>query len=246
VANVSHDLRSPLTAIRAYAELLQEGIGAGDMELERHFLSIIEGQVDRLGQTITNLLDLSRLEAEGYRDQRQEFVLDDLITEVVEAARPRASTRSVRLDVHGPAEKLVLTADRPILVTMLANLVDNAIKYSPDGSRVVVRAKRGGPHIILAVRDFGIGIPDEERPRLFQKFSRLPSASRLGVDGTGLGLVIAREAARAHGGDIRVRSASGRGSTFTVVLPASLLAKEAVAGSEEGQHRHGGADDRVE
>ncbi len=223
VANVSHELRSPLTAIKAYAELLLEGLDQQDDALRRQFLTVIDAEADRLSQCIGNLLDLARIEAEGYQLRPERFRLRSLIEDTVEAVAVRAATRSIHIQIEGPAEETWLVADRHILFSMLKNLVDNAAKFGPENSRVIVRSSRESDGLFISVQDSGPGIATEQLPHIFEKFYRVQSATHSGIEGSGLGLVIARQAAQAHGGDISVRSEVGQGTTFTVRLPASLI-----------------------
>ncbi len=224
VANVSHELRSPLASIKAYAELLSEGLDEGDPALRERFLAVITQQADRVEQTVTNLLDLSRVEAEGYRLRLERCSLAQIIADAIDAVTVRAMERQVEMKVDPAPPDVTLLADRGLLLTMLRNLIDNAVKFSPERSRVLVGARRTRRCLAISVRDFGIGIPKSEQSLLFNKFVRLPSATRISAEGTGLGLVIAQQIARAHGGDIRVHSAVNEGSVFTVLLPDRLIA----------------------
>ncbi len=223
LANVSHELRAPLASIKAYAELLSEGLDYDDPALRKHFLAVIGQQTDRGVQTITNLLDLSRVEAEGYRLRIEPCDLRGILTDAIDAVTVRAAERHVSVVSQPAPPDIILRGDRGLLVTMLRNLLDNAVKFSPEGARVMIGASVRGPWIAIAVRDFGIGIPRSERAQLFQKFVRLPSAARISAEGIGLGLVIAYQVAKAHGGEITVHSAVNKGSTFTVRLPARLI-----------------------
>jgi signal transduction histidine kinase len=144
----------------------------------------------------------------------------------------RAAARGIEIDVRYPPEPLTIEADRPILFSMLKNLVDNAAKFSPDGAVVRVHAERSADGLSITVTDLGPGIPPDKQDRIFEKFYRVQSAGQPGVEGSGLGLVIARQAARAHGGDISVASRPGAGSTFTVRLPAALVVPAVAAALE--------------
>ncbi len=223
VANVSHDLRSPLTAIKAYAELLLEGLDDKEETLRLQFLSVIDAEADRLSQCISNLLDLSRIQAEGYQLRPERFQLRSLVDDAVETVSLRFARHNITIVREGPEQETWLIADRAILHSMLKNLIDNAAKFSPDGSRVIVRSRRTAEGVAVDVQDFGPGIAEDQLEQIFEKFYRVSTSTRTGVEGSGLGLVIARQAAEAHGGDITVVSEPGEGSTFTVHLPKSVV-----------------------
>jgi signal transduction histidine kinase len=222
VANVSHELRSPLATIKAYTELLLDGL-VPDETTERRFLAIIDGQAERLSQCITNLLDLARVEAEGYVVSRERFPLRAFAREAFDAVSLRALSKEVQLDIEMPEQELALIGDRPILFSSLKNLLDNAVKYSGPGSRVSVRFAYSKSGLAIAVADEGPGVSENEIERIFEKFYRARAAQGARPEGSGLGLVIAREAARAHGGAVTVTSKLGVGSTFTLFLPSSMI-----------------------
>jgi signal transduction histidine kinase len=219
VANVSHDLKAPLATIRAYTELLLEGLDEDDPALRQTFLQYIDGEVERLNGYITNMLDVARVEAEGFQPRRERLVLAKILEAAVAGARPRAAAKEVGIAVQLPAPGLEILADRHLVHALLANLIDNAVKFSPRGSTVTVSALAGPEGLRLAVADQGPGISPEELPHIFEKFYRATQA----VEGSGLGLVIARRAAQAHGGDVTVSSLPGQGSTFTALFPASAV-----------------------
>ncbi len=219
VANVSHDLKAPLATIRAYTELLLEGLDDDDPALRQTFLSHIDDEVERLNGYITNLLDLARIEAEGFQPRREPLALRWLLDEAASAVAHRAAAQEVAVVVECPAEAVTLSADRHLLHSALTNLLGNAVKFSPRGARVVLKATTGPDGVRIAVADNGPGIAAESLPHVFEKFYRASSAA----EGSGLGLVIARQAARAHGGDVLVDSQTGQGSVFTVYLPPSTI-----------------------
>lgn len=219
VANVSHDLKAPLATIRAYTELLLEGLDDDDPALRQTFLQYIDGEVERLNGYITNMLDVARVEAEGFKPRRERLGLAKVVEAAVASARPRATAKSVDIAVQSPTPGLEIFADRHLLHALLANLIDNAVKFSPHGSTVLVTTQAGPDGLRLAVSDHGPGIASDELPHIFEKFYRATQA----VEGSGLGLVIARRAAQAHGGDVTVTSEPGQGSTFTACFPASAI-----------------------
>ncbi|MFM7251328.1 MAG: ATP-binding protein [Planctomycetaceae bacterium] len=220
VANVSHELKTPVASIKGFVETLLDG-RVDDPADRRRFLEIVGRQADRLGLIIEDLLSLSRVEqAEGMGDLPVEPVkVGDLIRTVIAECGPRAEARSIRLDVDCPPD-LVAEVNAPLLEQALINLVDNAIKYSEPGHPVRVAGGTAGGVFELAVRDEGAGIAAEHLPRLFERFYRVDKGRSRKIGGTGLGLSIVKHIAQAHGGSVTVESAPGSGSTFRILLPA--------------------------
>ena len=217
VANVSHELKTPITAIRAHLENLLDGVE----QPEPATLEVMLAQVERLGRLVDQLLDLSRLES-GEIPLRIEALplhplVDDLISEI-DVALPG---RGVRVDNHVPDDLPALSVDRERVHQVLFNLVDNAVRFTPDGGHVTVSARRRNGSVEVVVADTGAGIPSEHLPRLFERFYRADPARARGDGGTGIGLAIARSVVEAHGGQIRAESEPGRGSVFTFDLPAA-------------------------
>lgn len=220
VANVSHELKTPVASIKGFVEILLEE-RAEDPADRRRFLEIVARQSDRLGTIIEDLLSLSRIEqAEGMGDLPVERVrLADVIAAVVAECGARAAERSIPLEVECPAE---LTADvnAPLLEQALLNLVDNAIKYSDAGRPVRIRGGAAGDEVELEVRDEGTGIAAEHLPRLFERFYRVDKGRSRKLGGTGLGLSIVKHIVGAHGGSVGVESTPGVGSRFRIRLPS--------------------------
>ncbi len=224
VANVSHELKTPITAIRGFSETLLEDPPDDEQE-RRRFLSIIIAQADRLEAIISDLLDLSRLEQETDQGtlERTPTSLAPLLERVVQDARDSRSTAEGRIDLACPAD---LTADvNPRLVAQaVGNLLANALKYSPQDSPVTLACRREGDQVLIAVTDRGPGIAAEHLPRLCERFYRVDKARSRQLGGTGLGLAIVKHIAQAHGGRLDIRSEPGKGSTFTLILPAEVPA----------------------
>jgi signal transduction histidine kinase len=216
VANVSHELKTPITAIRAHLENLLDGVEQPDPAT----IGVMLAQVERLGRLVDQLLDLSRLES-GEVPLRIEALplqrlVDDLISEIDMAIPGRGV--QVRNDV--PADLPALSADRERVHQVLFNLVDNAVRFTSVGGSVTVSARRRNGSVEVAVTDTGAGIPPEHLPRLFERFYRADPARARGDGGTGIGLAIARSVVEAHGGHIRAESEPGLGSVFTFDLPS--------------------------
>ncbi len=216
-ANVSHEIRTPVTAIRGYAETLR---GTTDSPEERaRFAEIIMRHADRLTDLVDDLLALSSLESEGYSPQLARVASEDLLVAVQEVFQPRAAEKGIALEVGLAPPDLALVADRKLLDQVLANLVDNAIKYTEVGGRVSVQAAREGEQVVFRVADTGAGIPAPDLDRVFERFFRVDRARSRKLGGTGLGLAIVKHIVLLHGGEVRVKSRVGEGSEFAVVLP---------------------------
>jgi two-component system phosphate regulon sensor histidine kinase PhoR len=218
VANVSHELKTPITSIKGFVETLLEG-AILDPEHAGEFLKIIGRQADRLGAIIEDLLSLSRIEQEA--EQGKIHLAGRKIKSILKAAIQACNTRSEgkKIDVSLTCpEDLRARVNGPLLEQALINLIDNAVKYSDPGSSVAVEAGKDNGQVVIKVKDQGVGIAQEHLPRLFERFYRVdPSRSRK-VGGTGLGLAIVKHIAQAHGGKVGVESTPGQGSTFAVYL----------------------------
>jgi signal transduction histidine kinase len=220
VASVSHELRTPLTSIRGYVELVLEG-EAGELSEEQHrFLSIVERNADRLLRVVGDLLVVAQVEAGGISLARGPTDVEELVRQAVDAARPAASEQGIDLglevDLDGVTE---LHADRARIAQVLDNLISNGLKFTPSGGHVAVRAFRHADVVVLEVSDDGMGVSEEDQKQLFQRFFRARSATEQAIQGTGLGLVIAKAIVEAHNGVISVKSAAGAGTVFRVELP---------------------------
>jgi two-component system phosphate regulon sensor histidine kinase PhoR len=219
VANVSHELRTPLSLIKSAVETLLDG-GKNDPDVTSRFLQIVEKHANRLTLLIDDLLMLARLDAGRMELDLQSVPLRMLVQESLEDATLIARGKSVALRNQVP-EELVAEADPVRLRQVLANLIDNAIKYGRTQGKVGVNARRvGGGMIEVLVSDDGPGIPAEASPRIFERFYRVDKARSREQGGTGLGLAIVKNVVQAHGGDVRVESTLGEGATFFFTIPA--------------------------
>ncbi|MCB1033747.1 MAG: hypothetical protein KDD47_07930 [Acidobacteria bacterium] len=219
VANVSHELKTPLTAIRGYAETLQDSALARP-ETARRFVAQILGQCERLEALLGDLLTLSKMESRSPEAEEPERVnLGGLVQSVVEVLDSRARAKEVRLEVAVEDPAPSVSGDAVELERMLLNLLENAIKYNRQGGEVRLGLRSVGQAAVLEVRDSGIGIPPEALERIFERFYRVDKGRARDEGGTGLGLAIVKHAARRHGGKVEVESTLGKGSTFRVHLP---------------------------
>uniref|UniRef100_A0A7C2EI58 histidine kinase n=1 Tax=Ammonifex degensii TaxID=42838 RepID=A0A7C2EI58_9THEO len=217
VANVSHELRTPLTAIRGFVETLRSG-AVEDPATANEFLKIIESETGRLGKLVEDLLDLSRLEDRRTVLIRQQVKLDEVMARVLPVFEKRAREQGLKLLVELPPDLPAVLGDPELLGQAFANLVDNALKFTPQGE-VRIRATVFPGWIRVDVEDTGIGIPEESLPRIFERFYRVDRARSRASAGTGLGLAIVKHIVEAHGGKVGVESELGRGSRFSFYLP---------------------------
>ena len=216
VSTVSHELRAPLTSIYGFAAtLLREDVEFEEEE-RRTFLAYIESEAQRLTTIVDKLLSVARLDAGDLQLEIAPVDVRSVVSDAVEGARAEAGAgHEFVLDL--PEAPLAARTDPDKLRQVLANLVDNAVRFSPGGGKVTIGASRRGETIVLSVADQGVGIPDAEQDRIFSKFYRVGDAQ---TGGTGVGLFIAQGLVSALGGRITVRSAEGRGSSFVIELPA--------------------------
>jgi two-component system sensor histidine kinase SenX3 len=221
VANVSHELKTPVGGLALLAEALVDA--ADDPEAVRRFAGRMQREADRLTRLVQDVIELSRLQGHDPLEQPTLVALDDLAAEAVDRSRLTAETRSISL-VCGGATGVKVIGDARQLLTALGNLVDNAVRYGPEGSRVAVAVRvvrePGGDVAEVSVTDEGPGIPPAERERIFERFYRIDAARSRETGGTGLGLAIVKHVAAGHGGEATVWSDEGTGSTFTLRLPA--------------------------
>ena len=220
VANVSHEFKTPLTAIQGFAETLLGG-ALDDPKNSRRFLEIIREHAARLGRLTDDLMKLSLIEAGKLEMEFRAVPVADVVNPCVETARLRAAPKQLTLVVEVPGDLPPVRGDARRLQEVLQNLLDNAVQYTPAGGRIRVQAERREAEVVIAVSDTGIGIPHAEQERIFERFYRVDAARSREVGGTGLGLSIAKHLVEAHGGRLSVESDVGRGSTFRVFLPAA-------------------------
>jgi two-component system sensor histidine kinase SenX3 len=221
VANLSHELKTPVGALRLLSEALVDASdelqGAETAELRR-FAARILHESGRLSRLVTELLELSRLEGGEPLPEPERVAVDRVLHEVLDRSRTAASAKEITVRLDG-ARGLQLRSHERLLVTALANLVDNAIAYSPEGTTVTIATRRSAERVEISVSDEGIGIAAEDQTRIFERFYRVDRARSRATGGTGLGLAIVKHIANNHGGTVSVRSTVGQGSRFTLTLP---------------------------
>jgi two-component system phosphate regulon sensor histidine kinase PhoR len=220
VANVSHELKTPITSIKGFVETLLAG-ALQEPDNAENFLKIIAKQTDRLNEIIDDLLTLSRIEQDAER--RQIFLNGQKIKGVLQSAiqvcEAKAAAESIALELNCP-DDLRGQINPPLLEQALVNLIDNAVKFSQPGAVVQVEAQRQGPQVIIRVRDQGPGIPPEHLPRIFERFYRVDAGRSRKIGGSGLGLAIVKHIALAHGGRVTVTSSPGQETVFSLSVPA--------------------------
>ncbi|HEV2248769.1 MAG TPA: ATP-binding protein [Terriglobia bacterium] len=218
VANVSHEFKTPLTAIQGFAETLLNG-ALDDQANRNRFVEIIRDHARRLARLTDDLLKLSRIEAGRLELEIRPIRVEALVNGCVETARLNANARGLEIDVDLQQDAPAVRGDGAQLGEVLQNLLDNALQYTPSGGRIEVKARPKGQDVIFTVSDTGIGIPESDLERIFERFYRVDAARSREAGGTGLGLAIARHIVEAHGGRIWVESAVGQGSRFHFSVP---------------------------
>jgi two-component system, OmpR family, sensor histidine kinase SenX3 len=246
VANVSHELKTPVGALSLLSEAVMDA--SDDPEAVHRFSGRMQIEATRLTNLVQELIDLSRVQNDNLLDDAESVSVDDLVAEAVDRCRHAANTKHITM-ATGQAPGLHIFGNRGQLAAALGNLVENAVNYSPARTRVGIAGRRiaatGGNLIEISVTDQGIGIPERDRERIFERFYRVDPARSRATGGTGLGLSIVKHVAASHGGEVTVWSAEGQGSTFTLRLPEAAVSQD---GSENGSQpgdteESGSADD---
>jgi signal transduction histidine kinase len=228
VAIVSHDLRSPLTAIAlTVRQLSRLSVDAALVQRRDELLSTIQRAGDRMTRLIADLLDVATIEAGTLEVESSVVSVSSLLAEALDGVRPMAEQKSIELAVRAETPDLYVHADRDRMLQVLANLLGNAVKFTPEGGRVHAEAELRGDAVRFCVRDSGPGIPRDQLPHVFDRFYQGTAGKRRG---TGLGLAIAKGIIEAHGRSIHVESDEGRGATFIFTLPLGRASTSAAAG----------------
>lgn len=219
VANISHDLRTPLASLQGYLETLSMKEDSFSDEEKRKYIDLAVRQSDRLSRLIAELFELTMLDSTGTRLNFEPFSLPELVQDVVQKFRPQAERRHMELDLDMPASAPFVRADIGLIERVLENLIENAIKYTPEGGRISLTLIPGADGIEARVADTGPGIPEEDRERIFERFYRVEKSRADAPEGTGLGLAITRRILQLHESPIRVESTPGHGASFSFRLP---------------------------
>ncbi|WP_426979804.1 sensor histidine kinase [Pseudarthrobacter sp. O4] len=216
VANVSHELKTPVGAVSLLAEALESS--ADDPEAVRRFAKRMHKESARLAALVQDIIELSRLQGANVAQQGRPVDINTVVSEAVDRSQLPAETKNIQLVVGGRADAMVY-GDQDLLVTALRNLIDNAIRYSPENTRVGVGVRAKDGLVAVSVTDQGEGLSPEDQERVFERFYRVDSARSRHTGGTGLGLSIVKHVISNHGGEVTLWSQPGQGSTFTIRLP---------------------------
>lgn len=215
VANVSHELKTPMGAVGLLAETL---LSENEPQVTQRLAHRIYSEAFRISRVIDDLLDLSRIENEE-SPPREPVLINLVMAEAAERVREAASQLQIKVSLEEPDPPLVVLGDRRQLTSAVYNLLENAVKFSPEGSDVSCIGRADGDDVVVAVEDHGVGIP-RDLERIFERFYRVDAARSRSTGGTGLGLAIVRHVAANHRGSVQVESREGEGSTFTLRLPS--------------------------
>jgi two-component system, OmpR family, sensor histidine kinase SenX3 len=221
IANISHELKTPIGAVGLLAEALTEG--SDDPAMVKRFAKRLTKEAERLARITQEIIELSRLQAADAISKPDLVNIDDVVSRAIDQNTVAADKHRITLAKGGDKRSQVF-GDEALLIVALQNLVSNAIHYSPDGSRIGIGVSASDDTVEIAVTDQGIGIPEEDQERVFERFYRIDPARSRHTGGTGLGLSIVKHVVQNHGGDVRVWSQTGHGSTFTLRLPSATAA----------------------
>ncbi len=225
VANTSHELKTPVGAIMLLAEAIESA--SDDPEQVRHFAGRLSGEATRLGQLTSRIMNLSRLQSADEIAEMRDVAVDEIVTIAIESQAIPAESAEIAI-ARGGDRGLFVRGDPQILSEAISNLLANAIAYSPAGAQVGIGVREVDGAVEIAVADHGIGIPEADQQRIFERFYRADQARSRRTGGTGLGLAIVKHAVQRHGGSVELWSRPGRGSTFTIRLPLAAVAEPPV------------------
>jgi len=218
VANVSHELRTPLTSIVGYLDTLLES-DIEDSETRDKFLKIIKEETDRLSILIKDLLNLSKIESKSFELKADNF--EEILNKVVNLLKKNAADKDIKFEVEIDDKLPLVYMVREQIKQVLINLIDNAIKYTPEGGEIKINVEKEADKVYFSVKDSGIGIPKADQERIFERFYRVDKARSRSLGGTGIGLSIVRNIIKQHGSNIQVKSREGVGSEFFFYLKAA-------------------------
>jgi len=227
----SHELRTPVTSIKGYTQLAKTLIRENDLSTSEEYLDIALDQIDRMSRLILELLDVSRIETGRLEIRRESIPWTTFVSDVVHRHHTAVDDRRFQLNVPVATQRVL--GDRDRLEQVLGNLMENAVKYSPDGSPILVSVEERGDQLVTSVADHGIGIPSDELGQVFERFHRGRQVSSTNYGGLGLGLYITKQIVERHGGTITVESREGQGTTFSFTLPVAPAGEEATATADD-------------
>lgn len=219
---VSHELKTPLTSIKAFSQLLEKHLNRVQDKRGSYFLSKMTNQMERLTQLMASFVNVYKIQGGKLALHKTYFQIDELIGSIVSDFQFTTKSYSI---INNARSKTIVFADRERIAQVLVNLISNAIKYSPNGDKVIISSMKDSDSVIVSVKDFGLGIPKEEQGKIFERFFRVKAKREMDISGLGLGLYISFEIISQHKGKLWVDSNEGKGSTFSFSLP---LKKEAI------------------
>ncbi|MDZ7722381.1 MAG: HAMP domain-containing sensor histidine kinase [candidate division KSB1 bacterium] len=220
VANVSHELRTPISLIRMYAETLEMGRIEGENKLKKYYRTIL-AETDRLSKLINNILDFSKIESNKKTYQMVRTDMKDLVEKALHIYHYHLQKNNFELDVHMTEHPVMLKVDPEAVTQAFVNLIDNAIKYSDSSQKIDINLNSHDNDVVLSVSDQGIGIPESEQDKIFDKFYRVGSSTVHNTKGSGLGLSLVKHIMQVHQGEVKLKSKPGEGSTFSLVFPTN-------------------------
>jgi len=231
ISQVSHELRTPLTAIKGYIDNLRDGLAGVLTEKQVSYLDRVTKNTNHLAHLITDLLDISRIESGRMTLNLSPVYMQDLIREVVNGLQPVIAGKQLEVDLEALENEHPIYGDLDKLEQVIANLLDNAVKFTPTGGRITITLKQDNQFLTISIRDTGVGIPAEMQSRVFERFSRIRQESLAKANGTGLGLYITKNIVEMHGGQIWLVSEPGKGCEFSFVLPNNSVSAVKTAGA---------------
>jgi two-component system sensor histidine kinase VicK len=220
VANVSHELKTPLTSVKSYVETLLYG-AADDPKLRTQFLQVVQSETDRMARLVRDLLYLSQFDQGGVQWDVGNHAIAPFLADMVRRLQPQIEEKQLQVEINVDPQTPLGRFDRDKVSQVMINLLANAIEFTPNGGAVTVEGRGEGSMVRIAVRDTGIGIPQEDLPRIFERFYRVDKARSRTLGGTGLGLAIAKQIVELSGGTIRINSKLGEGTEVVFTLPAA-------------------------
>lgn len=219
----SHEFKTPLASIKIFTQILQKQLRHTRSKQYLLYLAKIDHQINKLTKMVSDLLDIERIKAGRLEVLREIFEFDEMVKETIEELQPAFGTHKIVL--QGKANRYIM-GDKGRISRVLINLISNAVKYSPGKNRVIISVSSTSRSVTVGVQDFGIGIPPEQKDKIFEPFSKASSSDNKKIPTTGLGLYISSELVKVHGGKIWVESTQSKGSTFYITLPLKSSAIE--------------------
>lgn len=221
VSMVSHEIRSPMNSLLAQMNILLDGLAGDVTEKQREILERASGKISSLNNLVSELLDIARIESGMMTSEKEDIKILHLLKEQIKFHESEAANKKINIILDSPAELPSIMANLQSIEEVISNLITNAIKYSPDGGSITLKASVENDYFTLHVKDTGFGIPEEDLDKIFTKFHRVKDENTRTIHGTGLGLAIVKSIIESHHGRVSVVSCLGGGTTFTVVLPLS-------------------------